>query len=144
MKKLVILGLSASLFLGCVPKMHTVLPQISGRVVDAVSGKPLGGVEVGSAQTNPKGRFVIEGKKELGIGTPMGGVWRLPTILVPVSKKGYRNIYCKCSGLSNNIYVCTDVTIALLPSNTKVISEVIKKSTQNDFFSCETIITKNR
>lgn len=101
-------------FTGCIPKMHTVSPQIEGRVIDAKTGKPLSGVQVGSTQTNLNGEFFIEGKKELGIGTPMGGVWRLPTLNVPVSKQGYKSTYCECSGYSNS-EGCKDMTIELTP-----------------------------
>ena len=138
MKRLLIIGILIMTLTGCVPKMHTVSPQIEGRVVDAVTGKPMKEVQVGSKRTDPNGRFAIEGKKEMGIGTPMGGVWKLPTVMVPVSKKGYRDIYCKCSGLSNNIYGCTNVTISLVPLDKNLSGSMIK-STQNDNFSCQII-----
>ena len=126
------------LLTGCVPKIHTISPQIEGRVVDATTGKPLKGVQIGSKQTDVNGRFTIEGKREMGIGTPMGGVWKLPTVIVPVLKKGYRNAYCRCSGLSNNIYGCTNITIALIPLGENVLDTIIK-STQSDHFSCQII-----
>ena len=138
MKQLMMMSILIMSLTGCVPKMHTVSPQIEGKVVDAKTGKPLSGAQVALKHTNLNGRFVIEGKRELGIGTPMGGVWRLPTIMVPVWKKGYKGIYCQCSGLSNNIYGCTNVTIALMPLDKNVTNDMIK-STQNDNFSCRTV-----
>ena len=125
-------------FSGCVPKIHTVIPKIEGKVIDIVTKKPIENVTIGSIKTNKDGKFSLDGKKELGIGTPMGGVWKLPTVMVPVSKKGYRNVYCQCSGLSNNIYGCTNVTIALTPLGENVL-ENIEKSTQNDDFSCQIV-----
>ena len=136
--RFIVAGVSMLVLAGCAPKMHTVAPQIEGRVVDGVTGKPLSGVQVGSKRTDMNGRFIIEGKEELGIGTPMGGVWKLPTVLVPVSKKGYKETYCQCSGLSNNIYGCTNVTIALVPvARTPLDNKV--SSTKRDNFSCQAI-----
>ncbi len=114
MKRLAVVGLSALTLTGCIPKMHTVSPQIEGKVVDAKTGKPLSGVHVGTKQTDQNGKFIIEGKKKMGIGTPMGGVWRLPTLNVPISKKGYKSTYYSCSSYSN-VDGCTNLTISLTP-----------------------------
>lgn len=138
MKQIMMMGILIMSLTGCVPKMHTVSPQIEGSVVDAKTENPLMGVQVGSKRTDVNGRFTIEGKREMGIGTPMGGVWKLPTVVLPVSKKGYRNIYCRCSGLSNNVYGCTNVTIALIPVGENVLKNTVK-STQSDTFSCQII-----
>ena len=136
--RFIVTGVSMLALAGCVPKMHTVTPQIEGRVVDGVTGKPLSGVQVGSKRTDLNGRFIIEGKEEMGIGTPMGGVWKLPTVLVPVSKKGYKETYCQCSGLSNNIYGCTNVTIALAPIGNSNLDNRVD-SREHDSFSCHIV-----
>ena len=138
MKQLMIISTLTIALTGCMPKMHTVSPKIEGKVVDAKTGKPLSGVRVGLKQTHLNGWFTMEGKRELGIGTPMGGVWRLPSVMLPVSKKGYRDTYCQCNGLSNTLYGCTNVTIALIPLGENV-SDTMIKSTQSDNFSCQII-----
>ena len=139
MKQFMILWILTMLLLGCVPKKHIVSPQMEGRVFDAMTKNPLSGVKVGSKQTNVNGHFIIESQKELGIVTPMGGVWRLPTVMLPISKKGYKKIYCTCETLNIDTYGCSNVTIALVPLDKNNLSDTLLESTQNDNFSCKKI-----
>ena len=97
---------------GCVPKIQTVEPEIEGKVVDAQTHQPLAGVSVGSVRTDEQGKFFIEGKKELGIGTTMGGVWRLPAIMLLIEKDGYQSTTYVCEILSTQDG-CYDVEIEL-------------------------------
>jgi len=89
------------LLTGCIPKTHTISPTIEGVVLDAKSNQPLANVQVGNQLTNSQGEFLIEGETELGIGTPMGGIWNLPTVIIRVSKKGYQPSSYECGILSN-------------------------------------------
>jgi len=100
------------LLTGCIPKTHTISPTIEGVVLDAKSNQPLENVHVGSQLTNNKGQFFIEGKTKLGIGTPMGGIWKVPTMIIRVTKDGYQPTYYECSILSTQ-KGCFDVTIKL-------------------------------
>ena len=138
MKQLIMIGILIISLTGCVPKMHTVSPQIEGRVVDVKTGKPLTHVAVGKTYTNDNGKFIINAKKVMGVATPMGGMWRLPTIVVPVFKKGYIHTACRCSGMSNSIYGCSNVTIALTPKEYTNFKPIIQ-STHSDTFSCQNI-----
>ncbi len=96
----------------CAPKVHTLSPTIEGKVIDAASGKPLADAKVGNTTTNQKGRFFIKGKKELGIGTTMGGVWKIPLKIIKIVKKGYKPASFACDIL-NTQDGCFDIVIKL-------------------------------
>jgi len=124
-------------FTGCVPKMHTTSPAVEGKVLDSVTHEPLKAVQVGGAITDRDGRFFLEGEKELGIGTPMGGVWRLPAVMMKVSKKGYHPVYCTCESFSTQ-EGCTDVVIEMIPLSQK--AENVQWRKEETGFSCRPII----
>jgi hypothetical protein len=111
-----------SLFLllltGCIPKTHTISPTIEGVVLDAKSGQLLANVQVGSQLTNSKGQFLIERKTELGIATLMGGIWRVPTMIISITKEGYEPSSYACSILSTQ-KGCFNVLIELQKNNIK-------------------------
>lgn len=138
MKRLVLVITTTILLSGCVPKTYTVSQQIKGKVLDATTKKPLSGVKIASVETDAKGRFFLKAKKEFGIGTPMGGVWKLPDMTVPIAKRGYKKIYCRCESTSNDSVGCTDVTIALEPVK-KSETNIMIQSTRTENFSCHTI-----
>ena len=96
----------------CVPKTHIISPAIEGKVIDAQTKYPISGVRVGSTLTDKDGKFYIEANKELGVGTTMGGVWRLPAMVVKVEKAGYKPDYYICDAL-NTQEGCFDVVIKL-------------------------------
>ena len=100
------------LLTGCIPKTHTISPTIEGVVLDAKSNQPLANVQVGSQLTNSQGEFLIKGETELGIATPMGGIWRLPTVIIRVTKEGYESSSYECSIL-NTQKGCFNVRIKL-------------------------------
>ena len=97
---------------GCIPKTHTASPSIEGVVLDAKTNQPIANVQVGSQLTDSNGKFFIEGETELGIGTPMGGVWSLPTVIIRITKEGYQSSSYECSILSTQ-KGCFDVVIKL-------------------------------
>ena len=101
------------LITGCVPKMQTTSPFVSGIVVDTKSNKGLFNVLIASNRSDKDGSFLIKGEQEIGIGTPMGGIWQLPTLLFVVKKDGYYPLYCQCQSL-NIQKGCEDVVIKLV------------------------------
>ena len=116
--KSIYISLFLLLLTGCIPKTHTLFPTIEGVVLDAKNNQPLANVQVGSQLTNSSGEFLIEGETELGIGTPMGGIWRLPTMIIRVIKEGYAPSSYECSILSTQ-KGCFDVVIELQKNNIK-------------------------
>ncbi len=121
---------------GCVPKMHTTLPAIEGKVVDAVTHTPLSGVEVGGEVTNKNGEFYLDGEKTLGVGTPMGGVWKVPVVYLKVSKEGYHSMSCQCESFSTQDG-CLNVEIVLIPLQKKI--DKIELQKEETGFSCQLI-----
>jgi len=118
---------------GCVPKTHPVSPTIVGRIVDARTKQPLSDVEIGSVLTDDKGYFMIKGEKELGIGTPMGGMWKVPSLIVRVSKTGYKTMYCSCDALSTE-EGCINVTVLLYPVGISIANDIRPRS--HNGFEC--------
>jgi len=110
-------GIAAALT-GCLPKLLCRYPGIDGWVVDARSGRAIEGAKVGSVTTDREGRFVLEGEKELGVATTMGGVRRLPSRLFLVKKEGYRTLSCICESLGT-APGCHEVRIAMNPEARK-------------------------
>ena len=105
----------ASLFLltACVPKVHTTLPSVEGTITDLNSHKPLEGVRIDrSIQSDRNGHFVLAEKSELGIGTPMGGIWHISRNF-KVEQEGYIPLACNCDVLNSN-GGCTEVHIPLI------------------------------
>ncbi len=96
----------------CAPKTHIISPAIEGKVIDALTKRPIKGAIVGTVLTDKDGRFYIKAKKELGVGTTMGGVWRLPVMIVKAEKDGYESDYYACDVL-NTQEGCFDVVIKL-------------------------------
>jgi hypothetical protein len=134
MLKSVCLVLFAWFITGCIPKIQTLTPLVSGVVVDAQSGKGLSGVVVAPNRSEHNGAFLIEGEQKLGIGTPTGGMWRLPTLLFEAKKEGYHPLYCQCE--STNIQKgCEDVIIRLVPLKSSVLSDY--KFGEGRGFSCQ-------
>ena len=134
MKKIVIL-IVLIVFTGCIPKMHTVVPKIEGKVIDSITKQPIKDVKVDSVKTNKDGVFSLDGKKELGVGTVMGGVWRVTPRMVVVSQKNYHKMYCTCKILSTQDG-CLDVVIELFPEEKSVVSYSQNKSKS---FTCNIV-----
>lgn len=123
MKKYLIMTVLLLVITGCVPKTHLVSPAIEGRIIDAQTKHPLSEVEIGPVLTDDKGHFMIKGEKELGIGTPMGGIWKVPSLMVRVRKRGYKTMYCSCDALSTEDG-CTNVTVLLYPADNRGINNI--------------------
>ena len=97
-------------FSGCAPKYKVKSPSISARVLDAKTGKPICDVIVsGSVNTDKNGYFLIPKESELGIGTVMGGVYRISREINLV-KNGYIPVTCVCDVLVTKA-MCEDEII---------------------------------
>ncbi len=105
--------IGTALFLsGCVPKVHTTVPAIEGKIIDKDTKAPIEGIVLSkNIQTDIKGHFILPAKTELGIGTPMGGLWYISRSFI-IRKEGYHSLRCICEVLNNNAD-CTDVVISM-------------------------------
>jgi len=98
--------------IGCSIKTYTVSPAIEGKVIDLVSKKPLENVNVGGVLTDKNGKFYIKGERKATIGTTMGGIWRVPVVIMRVTKAGYKPTSLQCDVLSTQ-EGCFDVVVKL-------------------------------
>ena len=112
------------LFSGCIPKVHTTIPTVEGKIIDAKTNLPIENADIESSdlkiKSDQNGQFTLTGKKELGIGTLMGGLWRIQHIF-RISKKGYHSLSCQCDIL-NTKEGCFNIKVPLKKVNQKWIS----------------------
>jgi len=135
LRKLTLLSVLGISITGCVPKYHTIKPEIEGKVIDKVTKNPLKGVMIGNIVTNKDGSFVLKGKQKLGIATPMGGIYRIGTLSFKVTHKNYQSMSCSCEGFSNQ-NGCLDVAIPMKHRNTIKQQKTTLYKTN---FNCENI-----
>ena len=102
------------IFNSCVPKVIVEYPEVSGKVMDAITNEPIPEAFINeTVNTDKKGKFLLPMEKKLGIGTVMGGNYWIQRGY-SISKKGYYDNYAFCRSLSLSAY-CSDVTIYLVP-----------------------------
>jgi hypothetical protein len=125
---------AALLVTGCVPKMHTTAPSVEGVVIDVGTGLPVASARFGKKiMTDAKGHFLIAAEKELGIGTPIGGIWEISRSFT-VRKQGYLPMNCSCT-ISNTSAGCRNVVIGMIPVSMK-IRNTREQSAHSEFFTC--------
>jgi len=124
---------------GCIPKVKTSVPTVEGKVIHSITKQPIADVTIsGAIKTDKNGYFLIPKKSELGIGTPMGGLWRIQRSFI-VKKEGYTPLSCTCDVLNSSGY-CNNVIIPLTSKDKSIKRALINVSPDVD---CLPLLPKN-
>ena len=135
MKKLLLGSLCMiALFLSsCVPKTHTTVPSIEGYIIDKNTKEPIEDIVLSkNTYTNKEGHFLFPSETELGINTPMGGLWHISRSFT-VRKEGYTSLSCTCDVL-NNSTGCIDVVIPLTKKEVPSLAQM--NSIESNMLRC--------
>ena len=105
------------ILVGCIPKVRTVQPEITGTIIDAETNKPIAEVLIsGHTKSQKTGIFKIKAITELVIAIPVGGIYPIERRFA-IGKKGYLPRVCIFSTLTT-MPASEHATIKLIPSNT--------------------------
>jgi hypothetical protein len=100
--------------IACYPRMVAQTPGVNGHIIDAITQQPIAGATIGNLKTDREGGFSFPPVYEMGIATPMGGIYPVQFSFY-ILAEGYDTLNCYCEALVNYPF-CDNVTLLLQPS----------------------------